>query len=132
MMKQKKYLIGFLIIAGALIYLLLTTFRSSLQYYVTASELKARTSFYQDKIVKVAGRASGIKKQEGGTYEFLVEEGGASFSVFYKGMTPDTFREGSDVVVTGQLNPDGSFTATEILAKCASKYEAKLKYQRNP
>lgn len=127
-MKQKKYLVGFLIIAGALVYLLLTTFRSSLQYYVTASELKDRTSFYQNKIIKVAGRASGIEKQEGeGIYQFQVEEGGAWFAVFYKGMVPDTFREGSDVVVTGQLNPDGSFAATEILAKCASKYEAKLK-----
>ncbi len=44
----------------------------------------------------------------------------------YKGFVPDTFKEGSDVVVTGSFDDKGSFVATEILAKCASKYEAKL------
>ncbi len=123
--KKTKYLIGFLIIAGVLTYLLSTSFQSSLQYYVTVSELHQDMARYKDKVLKVAGTAEAISK-EGATYQFLVHEGGEILRVSYKGFVPDTFHEGSEVVVTGSLNSDSSFEATEILAKCASKYEAKI------
>lgn len=125
--KRVKYLVGFLIIIAALVYLFLTTFRSSLQYYVTVSELKGD---YLGKTLKVAGRAYQIVRKEGTfpvTHEFVVREGGKEIFVTYSGLVPDTFREGADVVVTGTLGKDGSFRGDQILAKCASKYEAKLK-----
>jgi cytochrome c-type biogenesis protein CcmE len=34
------------------------------------------------------------------------------------------FKEGGDVVVTGKLDEAGVFQATDILTKCASKYQA--------
>lgn len=37
---------------------------------------------------------------------------------------PDTFAEGGQVVVTGQLDGEGFFQASQLLAKCPSKYEA--------
>jgi cytochrome c-type biogenesis protein CcmE len=40
------------------------------------------------------------------------------------GRVPDTFKEGSQVVVTGAADDDGVFHATQLLAKCPSKYEA--------
>ena len=128
-MKRKiSYLLGFALIAGVLVYLLLTTFNSSLQYYVTVSELMGGKTVYAGKTMKVAGRGSGIQKEEGASvYHFTLSEGGASLQVVYRGFVPDTFKEGSDVVATGLWNEEGTFIATEILAKCASKYEAKLK-----
>ena len=127
---KKKYLFGFLIITGVLVYLLFTTFSSSLQYYVTASELKKSENSYRGKVLKVAGLAQGVVRgEEGGAsvYRFTVVEEGASFPVIFKGIAPDTFKDKAQVVVTGTLNRDGTFVATEILAKCASKYEAKVK-----
>ena len=38
-------------------------------------------------------------------------------------MIPDTFTDSADVVVDGRLGPDGTFRATTLLAKCASRYE---------
>lgn len=129
-MKKKLFtLVGFSIIAGSLVFILSTTFRSSLQYYLTVSELKAAESAYQKRALKVAGRASGIVRENegvGSLYRFNVNEGGQTIPVAYHGLAPDTFKEGSEVVVTGRLVSDGSLEATEILAKCASKYEAKL------
>lgn len=37
---------------------------------------------------------------------------------------PDLFKDGAEVVVEGELLADGSFAATNLLAKCPSKFEA--------
>jgi cytochrome c-type biogenesis protein CcmE len=37
---------------------------------------------------------------------------------------PDLFKDGAEVVVEGKLQPDGRFVATNVLAKCPSKFEA--------
>lgn len=130
MKNRKKYLWGFIVIAGVLAYLLFTTFSSSLQYYVTASELFKDKNSYRGKTLKVAGIAQEVvRDEEGGAsrYTFNVVEEGKSLPVIYKGIIPDTFKDNAQVVVTGTLNADGTFAATEILAKCASKYQAKVK-----
>jgi cytochrome c-type biogenesis protein CcmE len=43
--------------------------------------------------------------------------------VIYRGIAPDTFTDGVDVVVEGRMGEDGTFHATTLLAKCASRYE---------
>jgi len=131
MKNRGKYLVGFILVIGILLILMTTTFRSSLQYYVTVSELKAATIDYQKKVIKVAGIAKNIEKApsvDGGglVYDFLVMEGDQSIQVRYEGMIPDTFKEDSEVVITGNLVGDNELQASHILAKCASKYEAKL------
>ena len=131
-MNKKKWIYSFCLVGilGILIYLFLTTLGPSFQYYVTASELLNNLPEYQNKILKVAGIAKNLVRTDTGglsEHHFDVEESGKIVKVVYKGFVPDTFKEGSDVVVTGTLNADGVFIATEILAKCASKYEAKVK-----
>jgi cytochrome c-type biogenesis protein CcmE len=37
---------------------------------------------------------------------------------------PDLFKDGAEVVVEGRLQADGRFAATNVLAKCPSKFEA--------
>jgi len=38
---------------------------------------------------------------------------------------PDTFRDGAQALADGKMRADGTFHATKIQAKCASKYESK-------
>lgn len=129
--KRTKYIIGFLIIMGALVYLISTTFQSSLQYYVTVAEYLNNTSKYKSRTLKVAGIAADIQTSlnaDGKTvYNFNVNEEGKGLAVSYLGFVPDTFKNGAQVVVTGRMNEGGNFEATEILAKCASKYESKVR-----
>lgn len=47
--------------------------------------------------------------------------------VNYKGMIPDMFRTGSDVVVEGKSDEAGIFQADVLMTKCASKYEEQPK-----
>jgi cytochrome c-type biogenesis protein CcmE len=56
--------------------------------------------------------------------------GPKTVQVIYRGLAPDTFKDTSDVVVRGKLDQKKMvFYADHLLAKCASKYEAKLNHQ---
>jgi len=58
--------------------------------------------------------------------DFEVSDGASSYPVTYRGLVPDTFTDANDieVIVEGRLGRDGVFHATEVLAKCGSRYEA--------
>jgi cytochrome c-type biogenesis protein CcmE len=45
--------------------------------------------------------------------------------VDYVGVLPDLFREGQGVVTMGTMRPDGSFSASEVLAKHDATYMPK-------
>ena len=60
---------------------------------------------------------------DGVTLRFVVTDGKARVPVSFAGIAPDLFREGSGVVAEGQFHPDGSFVATNILAKHDEKYQ---------
>jgi cytochrome c-type biogenesis protein CcmE len=73
-------------------------------------------------------RAAGGKE-----YAFRVTDGSQTIPVVYRGIAPDTFTDSVDVVVGGRMGTDGTFHATELLAKCASRYEnAPEKYRGTP
>ena len=75
--------------------------------------------------VRLGGMVSGgsIRRQaDGVTIRFLVSDGVATVPVTFSGITPDLFREKSGVVAEGRFNPDGSFTASNLLAKHDEKY----------
>lgn len=53
---------------------------------------------------------------------FVITDGAADVEVRYNGILPDLFAEGEAVVVNGQLNDQGTFVATEVLAKHDEAY----------
>ena len=60
-------------------------------------------------------------------YRFRIASGGQEMPVSFKQCTvPDSFRDvpntDTEVTVEGQVLADGSFEASNVLAKCASKY----------
>lgn len=59
---------------------------------------------------------------DGVTIAFVVEDGEASVPVRYAGIVPDLFVEGSGVVAEGHLEADGTFVASNILAKHDENY----------
>jgi cytochrome c-type biogenesis protein CcmE len=69
----------------------------------------------------------------GRAVKFSVTDGAKVIPVSYRGVIPDTFTDSVDVVVEGRYHSDGTFVATTLLAKCASRYEnAPDKYQDTP
>jgi cytochrome c-type biogenesis protein CcmE len=58
--------------------------------------------------------------------DFVLDGEGKQLPVSYVGSDPlpDTFIDKSQALVEGSLERNGSFTAQQVQAKCASKYEA--------
>jgi len=74
-----------------------------------------------------------VREPGGRQVEFKMTDGAQTYNVVYRGITPDTFTDGVDVVVEGRLGRDNTFRATTLLAKCASRYEnAPEKYKQTP
>jgi len=78
--------------------------------------------------VKVAAKVvkGSIARQGGRRVDFSISDGTHTFPVTYVGMVPDTFTDENDieVVVDGKYGRDGVFVATDVIAKCGSRYEA--------
>ncbi|MDB5679278.1 cytochrome c maturation protein CcmE [Sphingomonas bacterium] len=77
------------------------------------------------KAVRLGGMVvdkSITRAADGVTMHFVVTDGQATTPVTFSGIAPDLFREKSGVVAEGQFQPDGSFVATNLLAKHDEKY----------
>ena len=126
-MRRKAKLAGGLgVIVASLLYLVVTGFQNTSVYYLTVSEFHTRESLVSGRRVKVAGKVvAGSISQDRGTMQvsFRAEEGGQALAVAYRGIVPDTFKDGAEVVVEGKRGADGVFRAETLLAKCPSKYE---------
>ena len=59
---------------------------------------------------------------DGVTQLFVVTDGVAKVPVSFAGIPPDLFREGSGVVAEGSFVGNGSFKATNLLAKHDERY----------
>lgn len=93
-------------------------------YYLTANEFVDVKTDYLGRNVKIAGRVQEASLQKNqNVYRFIVEYQGKSFPVEYTGFAPDTFQEGSEVVIEGVVQDSEVFVASTLMAKCASKYE---------
>ena len=64
-----------------------------------------------------------VRKADGVSIQFIVEDGAYTVPVFYRGITPDLFKEKSGVVAEGNLDARGVFIATTILAKHDENYK---------
>ena len=61
---------------------------------------------------------------------FVLKEGSAELAVNYSKTSPDLFKGGAEVIVTGEYR-DGIFVADELQTKCASRYEGDLRQESN-
>lgn len=59
---------------------------------------------------------------DGMLLRFAVTDEVRSVPVQYRGLLPDLFREGKGVVVSGRMQADGAFQASEVLAKHDENY----------
>ena len=61
---------------------------------------------------------------------FVLKEGKTELNVKYDQTRPDLFKDGAEVIVTGQYL-EGIFYADELQTKCASRYEGDLREESN-
>ena len=123
--KAVKVSVTTLVLATALGVLLYTTLGESMQYYKYVDEVMASPDAWHGKTLQVHGnvvRGSIGRKRDSLEYQFDIHRNGKVIRAYYNGIVPDTFKDDSEVVLTGRLTANG-FMATDMTAKCPSKYE---------
>jgi cytochrome c-type biogenesis protein CcmE len=127
----RRYLRFGAVIVGIIValgYLAYTGVQDSKSYYVTIKELNGMGNGAYSKRLRVAGNVQpGSIKRQGTHLEFLLMEQDRTLPVVYSGSEapPDTFKDNAQALAEGKYGRDGVFHATNIQAKCASKYAPK-------
>ena len=150
-MKINKFVIGGVLILGAVVFLIWSATASTSEYFLTIDELNAKGASIVDKNLRVSGavigdtiqydpqtltltfevaHVSGDNSQletEGGLAEALhqavLDPSRERMTVVYVGPKPDLLRNEAQAIITGHLGADGVFHADELLLKCPTKYE---------
>ena len=118
-----RALFSAVVIGGALTLLLAMTVREGAAYYKHVDEVMVSPDQWYGKPLKLHGFVAKLEKRTDSLeYRFNVTQGDYTVAATYTGIVPDTFKEGSEVVLTGRLSAQG-FRADEIMAKCPSKYD---------
>jgi cytochrome c-type biogenesis protein CcmE len=116
------------VIVLSLGYLAYTGVQESKSYYVTIKELNGLGDKAYSRRLRVAGNVvPGTIKRQGTHLEFQLVELDRTLPVVYNGSEapPDTFKDNAQALADGKFGRDGVFHATNIQAKCASKYAPK-------
>jgi len=123
------------VVLGTIGYLAFTGAASSKSYYVTVPEMQAMGEKAYQSNLRVEGYVKPETiQQSGGSVTFILDEFEShnpkstptqrAIRVNYKGSEPppDTFKSDSQALAIGTMGRDGVFHATQLQAKCASKY----------
>ncbi len=125
--KQKRLAViaGLAAVVAVAMTLVLVALRDQIVFFYSPTELKAR--------VVAAGtpiRIGGLVKEgswtrSGEANDFVVTDEANEIAVHYVGIVPDLFKEGTGVVAEGSMVGDGTFAATNVLAKHDEDYMPK-------
>ena len=148
-----KFIIGGVIIVGAIIFLIVSSLSANVQYFLTVDEVveKGFAGELSDRNIRVSGAVLGdtikydmdtlelsftiahvpadnqLLNDEGGLasalHKAVQDPGRSQLEVIYTGPIPDLLQDEAQAIITGKLLASGVIQADEILLKCPTKYE---------
>ena len=156
-MRINKFVIGGILILGAVVFLIWSTTAANAEYFLTIDELNAKGSSIVDRNLRVSGAVIGDSIQydapnlklsfevahvpadnaelatEGGLavalHQAVLDPSRSRMKVVYVGPKPDLLRNEAQAIMTGHLGADGTFYAEELLLKCPTRYEQAIPAQ---
>jgi cytochrome c-type biogenesis protein CcmE len=117
--------IAMVVFVGVIAWLAISGIQSDKSYYVTINELQQMGGKAYTRHLRVAGNvAPGSIDHRGTSATFVLVENDKKLPVAYQGAEPppDTFKDNAQALAIGTYGRDGVFHATQLQAKCASKY----------
>ena len=125
--KAIKIAVTCLVLTGALSGLLYTTLSEGTEYYIHVDEVMKDQSAWRNKKLQLHGFVADLRQRPDSLdYKFQVRFNGKVIDARYTGVVPDTFKNDSEVVLKGTLQPDGfAVEPNGVMAKCPSKYNPK-------
>lgn len=128
-MERYKFIIGGLVIAAGMAYLLIAGVEQTAATHMTLGTL-VETPIDEDRRIQLGGGTVVPGSIQWDEYrhrpEFLITDGNQTLKVRYSGnaVLPDTFQDRAQVVLEGRYLAAGQvFDAQVVFAKCPSKYE---------
>ena len=121
--RNLKFFVAGGVIALAVAYLVTMGLQGTTVYFLTVSELQAKGPAAQNQLYRVSG--SLIKDSSGLGIHFQIADTASNpLAVVYRGgQVPDVMGDNIEIVAEGKLDTQGTFTATNVLAKCPSRLE---------
>lgn len=113
-----------LVVLGIATVLILNAFQSNLVFFFTPTQV-VNGEVPQGRSFRIGGMVedgSLVRETDGLTVRFIVTDTAKRVPVTYKGILPDLFKEGKGAVAQGKLTGDGTFVASEVLAKHDENY----------
>lgn len=126
MSARARFAIAASVVVASISVLVVVALGGSTAYYRTPTELVAAPSDATERVRLAGDVAEGSIERTGPTTAFEVTDGTESVRVMTNDVLPDTFGAGVEVVAEGALGADGVFTADTVLAKCPSKFKARM------
>jgi len=125
--KALKIAVTCVVLTAALGGLMYTTLQEGTEYYMHVDEVMADAQAWQGKKLQLHGFVSELRQRPNTLdYRFQVHNNGKIITAEYSGVVPDNFKNGAEVVLKGQLHPQGFTVAPNgVMAKCPSKYSPK-------
>ncbi len=122
--KQRRLLViaGIGVVLAIALALILTALSNQIVFFYTPSEAVAK-HVPAGQAMRVGGLVKiGSWKKNGNGNVFVLSDGKGDMTVSFRGLVPDLFREGQGIVAEGSMAADGTFTATNVLAKHDENY----------
>jgi cytochrome c-type biogenesis protein CcmE len=123
--RRRLYLVlAGMVSLGVAASLVLVAFNDNLVFFYSPTDLKTKSVPFERQL-RIGGLVeehSVERTADGRTIDFRVTDGNNTVGVTYTGTLPDLFREGQGVVAEGVLRRDGTFKASNVLAKHDEKY----------
>lgn len=124
--RKRRLIAVLLILAGVSIASTIAFYslQENLLYFQSPSEVaeQAMPAGRQFRLGGLVKPGTVDRTGDGLTTRFVVTDGPEELQVQYVGILPDLFREGQGVIARGALNGQGTFDATEVLAKHDENY----------
>ena len=128
--KIVKIAVGIVVIGGGIAYFAYQSMQASWSYYYSVDEFSTTDAAANEYSFRLAGTVkpgSVTRDIEKMLLQFTLAGTQAELPVEFQGAVPDNFTEGREVVVEGRLAPAGVFQADNLMTRCESKYQAKVK-----
>jgi cytochrome c-type biogenesis protein CcmE len=127
MLNRRRFVVGAVLIAAAVSYLVYAGIKTTSVYYFEIDEFLARRAAHAGEDLRVKGwvRAGSMRWNSATNhlaFELARKDGSDPVPVAYTGILPDMFAEGREVVVEGRYDGPG-LRAKQIMTSCPSKYE---------
>ena len=123
--KQRLYaLIAVLIGSLLATWLVVSALSENMNLFYSPTEIK-EANINQDTLIRAGGmvkKGSIYKSKDSLNVSFTVTDYQNELIINYEGILPDLFAENAGVVVRGNLTPEGTFRAVEVLAKHDENY----------